>query len=63
MTATYLQPAFTTSGNSSPFAFAAMKAAIVEPFLVLAVSVFWLMLLPFAAFFSAAVALAEKSRS
>lgn len=58
MTATYLQPAFTTPGTSA--AFAALKATLIEPFLVIAVSVFWLVVLPFAALFSATIAITDK---
>jgi hypothetical protein len=61
MTATYLQPAFTTLGSSS--AFAALKATVIEPFLVIAVSAFWLIVLPFAALFSAAIAISDKVES
>ena len=61
MTATYLQPEFPTS-ERSPVS-GALTAAVIEPFLVTAVSVFWLLVLPFAALFSAAIALIDKAEA
>ncbi len=45
MTSTYSQPVL----NPRPFGSAEMKAALLEPLLVVGVSAFWLVTLPFAA--------------
>ena len=59
MTTTYPQSAFAAPTESSP-ALAILKTILIEPFLLMAVSVFWLVVLPFATLFSAAVALYDK---
>jgi len=56
--ATHVQPAFNTSETSPVFA--ALRATVIEPFLVIVVSLFWLVALPFAALFSAAMAMVGK---
>ena len=58
MIATHLHRAFNAPRNSSVFP--ALQAALIEPFLVMMVSAFWLIVLPFAAIFSAAIAITDK---
>jgi len=57
MTATCLHPASTTP---SSFGAKELQAIIVEPFLIVAVSLFWMVVLPIAGLFCSGVAISEK---